>query len=74
MSKRKLYIRDLTYQENTPLNPLVWANASFISEMLDEMLSEMLSEMPVEMLDEMLDEILDQMLNEFVLIFKVMWQ
>ena len=32
LSERKLYIRDLAYQRDTPLNPPVQANASFIAE------------------------------------------
>ena len=84
MSKRKLYIRDLTNQGDILLNPPVRANASFISEML----SEMLSEMPVEMLNRMLNrmlsrmlgEMLDEMLDGFVfdfpffMIFEVTWR
>ena len=31
-SERKLYIEDLACQGDTPLNPPVWANASFISK------------------------------------------
>src|SRR5947207_14039885 len=63
-SERKLYIRDLTYQGDTPLNPPVRANASFTSEMLSGMLNEMLSERSVEMLDEMPSRMLNEMISE----------
>ena len=65
-SKCKLYIRDLAYQGDTPLNPPVRANASFISEMLSEMSVEMLDEMPSRMLNEMISEMFDEMHNRML--------
>ena len=66
MSKCKLYIGDLAYQGDTPLNPPVRANASFISEMLSEMSVEMLDEMPSRMLNEMISEMFDEMHNRML--------
>ena len=60
-SKHKLYIRDLTYQGDTPLNP--WSE-QMLSEMLSEIPSRMLNEMISEMFDEMHNRMLSRMLDE----------
>src|SRR6266487_704265 len=65
-SERKLYIEDLAYQGDTPLNPPVQVNASFISEMLSEKLSEMPSRMLNEMISEMFDEMHNRMLSRML--------
>ena len=65
-SERKLSIRDLAYQGDTPLNPPVRANASFISEMLSGMSDEMLDEMSSRMLNEMISEMFDEMHNRML--------
>src|SRR6266487_513141 len=65
-SERKLYIEDLAYQGDTPLNPPVRVNASFISEMLSEKLSEMPSRMLNEMISEMFDEMHNRMLSRML--------
>ena len=61
LSKHKLYIRDLTYQRDTPLNP--WSE-QMLSKMLSEMPSRMLNEMISKMFDEMHNRMLSRMLDE----------